>query len=539
MREILESYSIGELAFFIGQETISEFEKLKEKDIGIQDLAEAVYNLHGYEIVASEVLRTKLIERMSESHIETVIKKVVDDVDVYESLKTQNNKYDALIRVANRWPEKFISEMGFHDTLELNSLTSKRISGISTIECCYPVYSYQQEMISKINQLMIAAKSRRCLLHLPTGAGKTRTAINIACDHLRKNPRGLVLWLADTAELCGQASDEFYKAWKALGNRTLKQYRYFSDTNISLGGIDSGFLVAGLQKLNSTRGSEQYNILYEHLRNHVSLIIFDEAHKAIAPTYQLTVLDMLNHKNETFLLGLSATPGRKLENNCEEDERLSALFDNNKITMKVAGYESPIKYLVDKGYLAKAKFENINYDGKKVVLTDAFVNQKRTSEINLALSEDESRNLKLLQVLIDEHKKGSSIIVFACSVQHSLKLASFLAISGIKAYSLDSKHDNDETRRYKIAEYSNGNVRILINYNILTAGFDAPVTNVAVIARPTDSLVQYSQMAGRAMRGRSSGGNEECTIYTVRDDIPAFRSVAEAFVHWDQLWTEV
>ena len=80
------------------------------------------------------------------------------------------------------------------------------------------------------------------------------------------------------------------------------------------------------------------------------------------------------------------------------------------------------------------------------------------------------------------------------------------------------------------------NLNKLINFNILTAGFDAPKTNVAIIARPTNSLVQYSQMVGRAMRGKRSNGNDECRIYTVADDIDEFRNVAAAFAHWDQLW---
>jgi len=142
-------------------------------------------------------------------------------------------------------------------------------------------------------------------------------------------------------------------------------------------------------------------------------------------------------------------------------------------------------------------------------------------------------------VITDEYNSGSSIIVFACSVEHSRAIASMLAFNNIKAYSLDSKHDSDESRRFKISDYLKKNVRVIINYNILTAGFDAPNTNVAIIARPTDSLVQYSQMAGRAMRGKRSEGNLECKIYTVRDDIPAFTSVARAFTHWDKLWNEV
>ena len=53
------------------------------------------------------------------------------------------------------------------------------------------------------------------------------------------------------------------------------------------------------------------------------------------------------------------------------------------------------------------------------------------------------------------------------------------------------------------------------------------------------SLVLYSQMVGRAMRGRRSGGNRTCQIYTVVDThLPGFGSVAEAFTNWEELWQQ-
>ncbi len=68
-------------------------------------------------------------------------------------------------------------------------------------------------------------------------------------------------------------------------------------------------------------------------------------------------------------------------------------------------------------------------------------------------------------------------------------------------------------------------------------GFDAPRTNVAMIARPTRSVVLYSQMVGRAARGPRAGGNERCRVITVVDRIPGFRSIAEAFTFWEDIWT--
>ena len=79
---------------------------------------------------------------------------------------------------------------------------------------------------------------------------------------------------------------------------------------------------------------------------------------------------------------------------------------------------------------------------------------------------------------------------------------------------------------------------MLFNYGVLTAGFDAPRTRCVIIARPTTSLVLYSQMAGRAMRGPKAGGNSKAEILTVADtNLPGFGSVADAFTNWEDLWS--
>ena len=79
---------------------------------------------------------------------------------------------------------------------------------------------------------------------------------------------------------------------------------------------------------------------------------------------------------------------------------------------------------------------------------------------------------------------------------------------------------------------------VIFNYGVLTAGFDAPRTRCVIIARPTTSLVLYSQMAGRAMRGPRAGGNPKAEILTVADtNLPGFGSVTDAFTNWEELWS--
>ena len=78
---------------------------------------------------------------------------------------------------------------------------------------------------------------------------------------------------------------------------------------------------------------------------------------------------------------------------------------------------------------------------------------------------------------------------------------------------------------------------VLCNYGVLTTGFDAPQTSAAVIARPTKSLVLYSQMVGRVTRGPKAGGNKSAEVVTVVDtNLPGFGSVVDAFYNWEDVW---
>ena len=532
LNDALNNYSEGELSELLGHDSIEAFKNLNERELTSSELVTAVSTFCGTKILSNQQSRKDLINRLTPAQATQLCKAILESLEEpEETLNRVSDHYVLLEKVASEHPECFMQQFGVSYSPPQNTVRS--LKGITP---AYPMHPYQTAMVHKVEDVLDNSDDKKCMVHLPTGAGKTRTAMNLACQHLRQNKKGLVLWLADTSELCDQAFDEFEKAWGALGDREIKIYSYYASTEISLGGIDSGMLIAGLQKMYAGK-KNQRAILYELLREHVSLIIFDEAHKAIARTYAQIVEDMFSTIGSTKLIGLTATPGRKLEND-DEDEKLAAFFGKNKVTMQVAGYSSPINYLVEEGYLAKANFKNVVYEGSTILHADEFSNKNYSSQIIEYLSDDAARNKKLLEVIKHEYEQGSSTIVFACSVEHARKLAILLSFEGITAYSIDSDQDDSVSRAYKISEYKNKNVRVLINYGILTAGFDAPVTNVAIIARPTDSLVQYSQMAGRAMRGIKSKGNKECTIYTVRDDIPAFKSVISAFSHWDSLWNE-
>jgi len=277
------------------------------------------------------------------------------------------------------------------------------------------------------------------------------------------------------------------------------------------------------------------------LRGKTCLVVIDEAHQAVAPTYK-HVLEMLVVPNDKiFLLGLSATPGRTW-NEISEDRKLADFFNKRKITLKIEGYNNPIDYLVDNGYLAKTNFESLSYDGE-IGLTEDDLN-KINAQLDIPknilrrLEKHQNRNLSIILRVKQLSQRHKRILVFAASVEHSNLLATVIKAYGLNAHSITSK-TLPHIRKRRIIEYKEdtSDVRILCNYGVLTTGFDAPKTSAAVIARPTKSLVLYSQMIGRAMRGKKANGNDEAEIVTVIDrNLPGFRSVSEAFLNWEDVY---
>ncbi len=272
-----------------------------------------------------------------------------------------------------------------------------------------------------------------------------------------------------------------------------------------------------------------------------SLVIIDEAHQAIAETYRLVLDALVIPYPQTALLGLTATPGRTWSD-INADAKLSEFFAKQKVTLSIPGYDNPIDYLVAEGYLAKAEYRSLLYkSGLELSQRDL---TRIGEELDLPsyllhrIEEDEQRNLRIILEIEELAQRHQRIIVFTISVEHSKLIASVLQTRGLSACTLSATTSSSERERL-IASFKDDapETKILCNYGVLTTGFDAPRTSAAVIARPTRSLVLYSQMVGRAIRGIKAGGNEKTEIVTVVDkDLPGFGSVAEAFSNWEDVW---
>ena len=405
-----------------------------------------------------------------------------------------------------------------------------------TVVPAWGLFPHQKRAAAAVERFLYR-EDGRAMLHLPTGVGKTRTAMSVVASHLRSRAEGLVLWLAATRELLEQAAAEFELTWRAVGDREVECVRFWSAHNPPIDEVTDGIVIAGLAKVHAFGKTRKR--LWD-LGDRTSMVVFDEAHQAVAATYQDMVETVVTRNPRTPFLGLSATPGRTW-NDPEVDAAVAALFYNNKVTIDFAG-ENPIRRLTEDEYLAKVNFSLLNVapglrlsDADRAAISDAL---DIPDTLAARLGEDEQRNLRIVQRLIDLADTHARILVFAPSVANALLLASLCRGVGLNADAVTGMTDvSERTRVIQRFKRSDARKRILINFGVLTTGFDAPAASAALIARPTKSLVLYSQMVGRVIRGPRAGGTERCEIVTVVDTtLPGFGDVADAFMNWEDAW---
>lgn len=394
---------------------------------------------------------------------------------------------------------------------------------------------------------VLTGSSRRVMLHLPTGVGKTRTAMRVVALHLleRRCP-GVVVWLASGRELLEQAAAEFTATWTSVGDRSVNFQRVFGSYDLDESQLADTVIFAGFAKLHALAARDQQMLW--RLAEQTTLVVVDEAHQAVAPTFSRLVEMLASMRDDGALLGLSATPGRTWAD-IDKDEVLATMFKRNKVGLKIPGADNPVTALIEEGFLAKPRFTQLGVGATcsmsaaevQRLLDDAAERDEDFPEELLdELGRDSGRNQAILRdvqrLIAEGHTR---ILLFAPSVAAAKLLATLMSVMGVPSDVVTG--ETGEAQRERVIrrfKQRSGEPLVLCNFGVLTTGFDAPGTSAAVIARPTRSLVLYSQMVGRAIRGPKAGGGSTCEVVTVVDtDLPGFGDVAEAFTNWEDVWS--
>ena len=394
------------------------------------------------------------------------------------------------------------------------------------------LHDYQAVVSARLQKLLIGDGPRRGIVSLPTGAGKTRVAVQTIIQSITDGDldgifgeatfSGPILWLADGEELCEQAIDAWSYLWRSVGRQDTQLIlsRFWSNYEMEEEAAGVQVVVATWQKiLQRAVDNETFAWLSE-----TPIVIIDEAHGALTASYTkiLRWLGRDTRERDKPLIGLTATPFRGRHDSAET-ERLLKRFDDNLLDEGVFGDESPQVRLQRDRVLAMARLEIL--DGVSIDLSDSELQEfkskgwlSRSAEARLGHNEDRTRTI--IESIISKPEEWQ-IVVFAASVESAQTLATLLTLRGRPAASID-QDTNPEDRRVAIERFKSGELKVLTNYAVLSQGFDAPKTDAVYITRPTSSEVRYLQMVGRGLRGPKNGGTEEVLIVNMLDNIVEF-----------------
>lgn len=398
-----------------------------------------------------------------------------------------------------------------------------------------PLHDFQEEVMKGLETLFAGGrKRRRAVVSLPTGGGKTRVTVESAVRLILVPPgdRRSVIWIAQTDELCEQAVQAFRQVWLNVGaQRTdLRIVRLWGgNPNPTIRDMDRPVvIVASIQTLNSRMGTQDLIWLRKP-----GMVVVDECHHAITPSYS-NLLRWLyaeaprpgaaEERDEPPIIGLSATPFRTDD---DESRRLARRFDNRWFP---ADQHALHARLLAQGVLARAEYEalqsgtSLSEDEIRLLAElpdpwEGLVFDRLLESINQRLGGDEKRSERLVWFIRRCPEK--SILLFANSVLHAEEMSARLNLTGVVAAAVSAKTPM-VARRYFLEHFQRGDVRVLCNDSVLGTGFDAPKTDMIMIARQVFSPVRYMQMVGRGLRGERNGGTARCRIVTVLDNLGRF-----------------
>jgi len=158
------------------------------------------------------------------------------------------------------------------------------------------------------------------------------------------------------------------------------------------------------------------------------------------------------------------------------------------------------KTLFDAGYLSPLEYVNIKgFDTTQLKLNTTgadFDDNSLKRYFNIINHTD--RTIAVVKDLLNnktQPRKG--IIVFNRFVKEAQDIKTRLGVNNVEILTATT---NKKDRTQIIKDFRFGNIKVILNVNILGIGFDYPELDTIVLARPTMSLALYYQMIGRSVR---------------------------------------
>ena len=374
------------------------------------------------------------------------------------------------------------------------------------------LYEYQKDMLRQIENAFVTHQS--VMVQMPTGTGKTVLISEVVKREERRVKNPCVWIVVHRRELVEQIKETLERR---LGT-TLDAEREKS----------SVIEVFSIQWL--TRH-------YQELEERPSLIVIDEAHHAVAKTYE----EVMNAYPNAKKLGVTATPCRLTKRGFTD------LFEVLLCSHSIAKF-------IKEGYLSDFDYISLNPNSEDHKKIDGLEKRAADGDYNIAEMQevlDCKPSIGRLYQTIKDFAAGKKGIVYAINIEHAEHIAEYYREQGLAAVAISSKTPKEERRR-TIELFKEGSagdkpycaslslittvgqdetpkgIQILVNVDLFGEGFDCPDVEFIQLARPTLSLAKYLQMVGRGLR--VAKGKECCTLL---DNVGLYRLFGLPTTDWD------
>lgn len=347
---------------------------------------------------------------------------------------------------------------------------------------------YQVEGSQAAMRAWMRTTSRRQMVVLPTGTGKTILALHVVAQARERGHR--VLWLAHREELLDQPSKTFKALWPDLAGESgiVQAHRDEWYRDLVFCSIDT---LARERRLEAVLAAGPPRV-----------VVVDECHHSAAGSWA-KVLDAIDAAGKDafrdtpgpdspLYLGLTATPERA------DGKPLGKLW-------RVA-YSYPIPKAIEDGYLVPPNFavERLDLDLSKIAT--------RAGDWADDQLEDALLQAEIVEHTVEamgEHAQGRKSLIFTVTVNQATLTAEALKEAGLRAEVVSGETPKAQ-RRELLQGLRAGRLDALCNCAVLTEGYDDPSVDAIVLARPTRSHPLFVQMVGRGLRLHP--GKRDCLV---------------------------
>jgi DNA repair protein RadD len=344
---------------------------------------------------------------------------------------------------------------------------------------------YQRAAVDAIYSYWEKPKSKHGIVVIPTAGGKSLVMALLIKELSERWPGTRILCLTHVQELIEQDHAELIDSWPEAPAGIY---------SAGLGRKDHAapILFAGIQSIEKTANL---------LNPPPEIVLVDECH--LIPrneqTRYMRTLDILAVMYPSLrVVGFTATPYRMDSGWLHKGD--GAMFQD-------IIYSVEPQYLIDQGYLAPvfARAGAVKIDTSSVHKRGGeFI----SGELEKAAMSGDTTAVAVAD-FIERGRDRKKWLVFVTGLAHAEQVYQAVINEGVTADVVTGTTPKAQRKKI-VEEFKCGQIKCLINIDVLTTGFNCRDLDMIVMLRPTGSPSLYVQMVGRGMR--TAPGKTDCLL---------------------------